>query len=84
MHFTKLIFAAVGMSFAVSTPVPQNNNAVLESCNGLCKSEYDTCDNNAQSEGAEGAAAQVLWYVTQRILRLVVPLLTAHLVAQPI
>ena len=84
MHFTKLIFAAVGISFAVSTPVPQNNNDVLESCNGVCKSEYDTCANNAATEGIGGDAAQVLWYVTQRILRLVVPLLTAHLVAQPI
>lgn len=59
MYLYKLILAAVGISFAVATPVPQNNNDVLESCNGNCKSIYDTCIKNAGTDDV----AQGVWYV---------------------
>ena len=65
MHIYKLILAVVGISCAVASPVPQSNNDELESCNGNCKSAYDSCMNDA----GKGDVPEAEWYVTQRILK---------------
>ena len=76
MHFYKLILAAVGISFAAASPTPQSIGDLLEACEANCLSQYNTCDSRAVN-----TAEQSLWYVTQQILKLGVPLLTAHSLA---
>lgn len=73
MHFSKLILAAFGISFTVASPVPQNNNDTLESCNANCADNYDMC-----KDGAVNTVTYEGWYVTQWIFKLVVPLLTTE------
>ena len=59
MHFYKLILAAVGISFAVTSPTPQSIGDLLEACEANCLSQYNTCDSRAVN-----TAEQSLWYVT--------------------
>ncbi len=72
MYYSKLALAVV-ISFAVASPVPPDNNVVLEKCNASCASEYTICLGTQESDIESGG-----WYVTQWILKSIVPLLTAH------
>ena len=60
IQFSKLILAAVGLSFAIASPVPQDNNDALESCNTGCTNSYTIC-----TDGETITAEDEGWYVTQ-------------------
>ena len=79
MHFSKLILAAAGISFAVASPVPQTNNDELEKCNTDCTNDYTICVE-AQSNTLE----DLNWYVIQKISKLVVSLLTTVSIARAV
>ena len=77
MHFSKLILAAIGISFAVASPVPQNNNDALENCNTDCTNSYTIC-----IEAEANTLEDLYWYFMQWISKLVVPLLTNESLAR--
>ena len=79
MHFSKLILAAIGISFAVASPVPQNNNDALENCNTDCTNDYTICEENQKN-----TLEDLNWYVIQKISKLVVSLLTTISIARAV
>ena len=76
MHCPKYILAAIGIFFALASPVPQDNNDTLESFNTDCTTTYPEC-----SIGSANTVEDSSWHVTQWMFKLVVPLLTTHSLA---
>lgn len=74
MYFTKLILAVVGISFAIASPVPQDDNDDLENCNIDCTDTAYICTNDASN-----SVDKAVWYVAQTISKPAVPLLSADL-----
>ena len=79
MHFSKLILAAVGISFAVASPVPQTLEDELEKCNTDCTNDYTICEQNQKN-----TLEDLNWYVIQKVSKLVVFLLTTVSIARAV
>ena len=74
MYFTKFILAAVGISFVITSPVPQDNNDDVENCNINCTDTAYICTKDASN-----SVDKAVWCVVQTIFKLAAPLLSAHL-----